>query len=300
MNSLELTAVVGTTSFASAIWVMVLGKRAAARERLRRRLGRLGEGSADLVRTVGDDRSFTDKFLAGSGLTWTTSQLLLRIAGAVLLGVLLGVAAGSVFLSMTTACAGIGAVWFLVNKARQRRLAQCDEQMPQALEIVGLALRAGHALPGALRLAAEECPSPLSEEIGRVVHEHSLGRPMNDVITRFATRLQGCAAVETFTVAVLVLQETGGNLIHVIERIVENARARASYNARLRALTAEGRQSAKLLSALPAIFAILTISVDPMYLETLRTRGGMTIAMIAVGMWIAGVLWTRRLVRPLA
>ncbi|MBT8494007.1 MAG: type II secretion system F family protein, partial [Deltaproteobacteria bacterium] len=203
-------------------------------------------------------------------------------------------------LTFTSTVGGIAGLYILLSRARARRLALCDEQMPQALEIVALALRAGHALPGALRLAAEECPAPLSTELHRVTRENSLGRPMTECIADLARRLTGCASVETFAVAVLVLQETGGNLITVLERIVDSARARSSYRARLRALTAEGRQSAKLLAALPLIFAGLTISVDPTYIDTLKTSGGTTIAMIAVGMWLAGVLWVRRIVRPLA
>jgi len=300
LRSLELVAVLGTTSLAGAVWLGVLGRKLAARDRLRRRLGRLGVASSALVREVGSDLSAMDRILAGTGLDWSPMQLFARIGLAIALGAILGAASGSFFVSFATVTAGVGTLFFVLSKARARRLAVCDEQMPQALEIVSLALRAGHALPGALQLAASECPVPLSEELHRVVHEHSLGRPMNEVIARFAARLHGCAAVETFAVAVLVLQETGGNLITVIERIVDNARARASYNARLRALTAEGRQSAKLLAALPGIFAVLTMAVDSTYLDTLRTSGGMTIAMVALGMWIAGVLWTRRLIRPLA
>ena len=117
--------------------------------------------------------------------------------------------------------------------ARARRLAQCDEQMPQALEIMALALRAGHALPGALHLASQETPAPLCHEL-RLAHEqHQLGRPIAEVLQAMGQRLPGCAAVETFVVAVAVLQETGGNLIQVIDRIVENARARAGYQAML-------------------------------------------------------------------
>jgi tight adherence protein B len=100
-------------------------------------------------------------------------------------------------------------------------------------------------------------------------------------------------------VAVLVLQETGGNLITVIDRIVENSRARASYQARLRALTAEGRQSAKLLALLPGAFALLMAVTAPEHMRLLVVdSGGRMIALIALGLWIVGILWTRRLVQP--
>jgi len=300
MTSLELIAVLGATSMSGAVLLTLHGRKASATARLRRRMGRLGDNSTGLVRESAEaGMPIMDRFLAGAGVEWTPGRLLARLAVVGALSVLLGAVMGSAMLSVAATMGGIAALWILVAKARARRLALCDEQMPQALEIVSLALRAGHALPSALRLAADESPAPLSDELHRVVRENSLGRPMNEVIAAFAHRLKGCAAVETFTVAVLVLTETGGNLITVIERIVESARARSNYNARLRALTAEGRQSAKLLAALPAIFAGLTISVDPNYLETLRTPGGATIAVVAFCMWMAGIVWTRRLVRPL-
>jgi len=241
-----------------------------------------------------------DKLLAGAGADWTPGRLLSWLVLAVIGGALMGVVMGSASMALATALGGVAVLWVLLAKARAKRLALCDEQMPQALEIVSLALKAGHALPSALRLAADETPSPISDELHQVVRENSLGRPMNEVIAGFAKRLKGCAAVETFAVAVLVLSETGGNLINVIERIVENSRARSSYNARLRALTSEGRQSAKLLAAMPAVFAGLVMWVDPTYTETLSTPTGMVIAAIAGGMWLCGIFWTRQLVRPLS
>jgi tight adherence protein B len=181
-----------------------------------------------------------------------------------------------------------------------RRIARCDAQMPQALDVIALALRAGHALPGALALAADEVAAPLGHELRRACDEHQLGRPLGEVIAGMAARLPGAPTVEAFVVADAVLQETGGNLIEVIERIAETARARAAYRARLRALTAEGRQSARLLAGLPGAFLVLALVSDPGYAGALLTdRGGRTILALAVGLWVIGVAWTRRLVRPL-
>jgi tight adherence protein B len=171
--------------------------------------------------------------------------------------------------------------------------------MPQALEIMALALRAGHALPGALALAAQEAPSPLAHELRRAHEEHQLGRPIAEVLSAMGERLPGCAAVETFVVAVNVLQETGGNMIQVIDRIVENARARSSYYTRLRALTAEGRQSARMLALLPLGFFALAFAGDRHYVGTLiHDGGGRMILFVAIALWVGGLLWTRSLVRP--
>src|SRR5262249_61361690 len=122
-----------------------------------------------------------------------------------------------------------------------KRLIKCDQQMPQALQLMVLALRAGHALPGALALAARESPPPLRDELRQAVEEHSLGSAIGTVIERLAGRLRECEAAQTFAVAILVLEQTGGNLISGIGRLIEKSRMRTPYQARPLALHARGR-----------------------------------------------------------
>ncbi len=286
----------------AAVGLLAVSRRTRARDSLRRRLGELqGEGGDSLVRTA--DQTEEDTFartLAESGLGWSIGMFLTRVALAGGIGLVLGLVVGSPLLALVLGLCGAAVLWIVVRAARARRLAQCDEQMPQALEIMALALRAGHALPSALRLAGEESPAPLCHELRRAADEHALGRSIVDVLAGLGRRLPGCDAVNTFVVAVAVLQETGGNLIGVIDRIVENARARASYQARLRALTAEGRQSAKLLGLLPGAFGVLAMMSDPSYGHMLlHDGGGQLIALLALGLWAMGLMWTRRLVRPM-
>jgi len=282
----------------AAVFLFWYGARLRAAAALRRRLGELCAVDDPLVRA--DDGALA-RLLGESGLGWTARMFAARAAVAALFGALAGAAVGSIVLAVALAAAAAAAVWLAVRRARARRLAQCDEQMPQALEIMGLALRAGHALPGALRLAADEVPAPLCHELRRAADEHALGRPVGAVIAGLARRLPGCAAVATFAVAVAVLEETGGNLVAVVERIVEAARARVAYQARLRALTAEGRQSARLLAFLPAAFALAAMITDPSYGRTLLgSPGGRVVLVVAVALWAVGLLWIRRLVRPVS
>ena len=299
-----LTQVVFIGVFASfsAIGLLVASRRIRATDALRRRLGELRAESDPLVRAAaGEETSSLDQLLDESGLGWTVGMFATRVALAALLGMLLGAVVGSGFLAVVLSLAGVVAMWIVVRAARSRRLALCDEQMPQALEIMALALRAGHALPKALALAADEAPAPIAHELRRASDEHGLGRPIGEVLEALGRRLPGCDAVNTFVVAVLVLQETGGNLISVIDRIVDNARARASYQARLRALTSEGRQSAKLLALLPGAFGVLAMASDKSYVDILiHDGGGRLIGLLALGLWVMGILWTRRLVRPLS
>lgn len=292
----------GVGAVFTAIGLLLYAGRARTAGALDRRLGQLASEGDGIFRAGDDDETAgMARVIAESGLGWTMGMFATRLALAATVGLLLGVALGSGLLAIVGALGGAVIVWAVVRGARARRMAQCDTQMPQALEIVALALRAGHALPSALELAANEAPAPLCHELRRAADEQALGRPIGEVLQAFGARLPGCEAVNTFVVAVLVLQETGGNLITVIDRIVENARARSSYRARLRALTAEGRQSAKLLGFLPGAFAVLAMVSDPNYADMLlRDPGGRMITLVAGGLWLVGILWTRRLVKPMS
>ncbi len=290
-------AVLAAVFAVALIWQ---SRRLARRNALRRRLGELKRQS-DPVLDAGDDSDDgLRQLLVESGLGWSLGQFVSRALLAAMLGLLIGAAAGSGLFGVMLALVGALGMLVFVRAARSKRLNKCDSQMPQALEIMALALRAGHALPSALALAAEETPAPLRHELKRADDEQAMGRPLPQVLESLGERLPGCEAVNTFVVAVLVLQETGGNLISVIDRIVENARARSSYLARLRALTSEGRSSAKLLACLPGAFAVLAAMTDPTYADfLLYDPAGHMVAGIAGGLWMLGILWTRRLVRAL-
>jgi len=286
----------------AAAGLLAYARRVRATDALRRRLGELAGETDSLVRT--GEQVDADSFaqvLAESGLGWTLGMFATRLVLAGGIGLVFGLLLGSPLLAVLFGGVGAAVLWVVVRAARARRLAQCDEQMPQALEIMALALRAGHALPSALALAGDESPAPLCHELRRASDEHALGRPIAEVLQGLGRRLPSCDAVNTFVVAVAVLQETGGNLIAVIDRIVENARARSSYQARLRALTAEGRQSAKLLALLPGAFGLLAVMSDPSYGNMLlHDGGGRLITLAALALWLLGILWTRRLVRPMS
>jgi len=285
----------------AAVILLWQSRRIIRRDSLRRRLGEL-RSEGDALWGADEDRhdGGLRLLLIESGLGWTFGQFVTRTGLAAFAGLLLGLILGSGFLGVVFAGCGGLAMLIVVRAARSQRLKRCDEQMPQALEIMSLALRAGHALPSALTLAADETPAPLCHELKRASDEQALGKPLGEVLESFGTRLPGCEAVNTFVVAVLVLQETGGNLTSVVGRIVGNARARSSYLARLRALTSEGRSSAKLLALLPGAFAVLAAASDPSYGDfLLHDPAGRVVALIAGGLWMAGILWTRRLVRAL-
>lgn len=275
---------------------MRLARRLRVQDQLRRRLG--ADERVSLLKA--DDREQSDlaRLLTESGLGWSMTVFVTRMVLATAVGIAFGAAIGGAMLGLILGGAGVVLFPILARQARRRRLTLCDTQMPQALEIVILALRAGHPLPKALAIAAAEAPQPIADELQRVVDEHDLGRPMGDVLLQMGRRLPDSESVHTFMTAVLVLEQTGGNLIAVVERIVENARARSQYHAKLRALTAEGRASAKMLAIMPPAFAALAAIIDPRYSSTLLgSSGGHIVLAMTVILWILGMVWTQRLVQ---
>jgi tight adherence protein B len=284
-------------AFAAAVFAAIMAAYSGARHRrdrlaeLRRRLGApIGEDAL-----YDEDPSRLGRVLSESGLPWTQRLLIQRSVVAAAAGVLVAAILGSIPLALLLGIGGAASQPLYVLSVRQVRLTRCDEQLPQALQLMVLALRAGHALPGALALAAREAPSPLGDELRRAVDEHGLGRPMGEVVTRLAIRLPESSTMQTFAVAVLVLEQTGGNLIEVVERIVENARARTQYQAKLRALTTQGRWSAWILCGMPIAFGVLASLLDPNFARALF--GSPAILFLFFGLWIPGIAWTVRLVR---
>jgi tight adherence protein B len=209
-------------------------------------------------------------------------------------GSLVGIVIGESFHAVLFCGGGLMVFPLWVLAKRSERLTRCDEQLPQALQIMILALRAGHALPGALALGAREAPKPIRDELRRAVDEHGLGRPLGQVIANLATRLPTSDTAQTFAVAVLVLEQTGGNLIQVLDRLVENARARTQYRAKLKALTTQGRWSAWILCGMPFGFGAVASIVDPGYLPSLMEHKMLFVLFFAL--WVPGVMWTVRMV----
>lgn len=294
-TQIAIATFLGLLAMGGAVAFYRASRRLQIQDHLRKRLG--DERGASLLK-VDEELSMFARLLTESGLGWTMSIFLTRMVLATVAGIGLGFAMGGIALALLFGGIGVAVFPLLARQARDKRLHLCDQQMPQALEIVTLALRAGHPLPKALHIAAAEAPLPIADELQRACDENDLGRPIGDVLVNLGQRLPDSESVHTFMTAVLVLQQTGGNLISVIERIVENARARSQYRAKLRALTAEGRASAKMLAALPPAFALLAAIVDPNYGESLLTTSqGHVVLLITVVLWLLGVAWTLRLVK---
>ncbi len=209
--------------------------------------------------------------------------------------ILLGELGGSLIFGMM----GMSIPYMLLNKKRSNRMNRIEEQLPEALEVMTISLRAGHSLEQTIRLTATELDDPIGVEFRQVSEEVGLGRPLDEALVAMTSRLKECRTVRTFVVSVLVLHQTGGNLIEVLEGIIETMRMQGRYERKLRAMTAEGRSSARMLGFLPPVFVTLAFAANSSYVSILfYETGGQIILTVSVTLYIIGTVWTRRLVNP--
>ena len=193
-----------------------------------------------------------------SVMLWLGSFFLLRsgnMAGLVLNAM--------VALPASVLICGLG-FWVWLNRKRSKRLKQLEEQMPLALDVINRALRAGHPVVSAVRLAGEEMGDPIGSEFGLIVDETTYGYEFREALGNFARRT-GSPDAHFFAVSIGVQAETGGNLAEILEGLATVIRGRTMLGKRVKALSSEGRASALLLSALPAFLIAFMLLTQPTY-----------------------------------
>lgn len=159
---------------------------------------------------------------------------------------------------------------WLLNK-RRVRLKLFAEQLPDALELVGRALRAGHSLGAGMHVVGEEMPSPVADEFGRVYEEQNLGISLEDAMRNMCERVPNLD-LRFFVTSVAIQRQTGGDLAEILDKIGYVVRERYRILGQVKALTAEGRLSGVVLIALPIFLFILMLHTKPDYISLLWTH----------------------------
>lgn len=155
-------------------------------------------------------------------------------------------------------------------RKRKKRMEKFERQLPEALELISRALKAGHAFTGGLRMVAEEFGDPVGAEFGKTVDEINFGMAAPDALTNLTQRVD-CDDLKFFVVSVIVQRETGGNLSEILENLGRLIRERFKFQGRVRILSAEGRMSAMVLVAMPFILVGTLSIINPDYMEVLFT-----------------------------
>jgi tight adherence protein B len=239
-----------------------------------------------------------ERLLEQAGSTMTVARFFL-ISGAIflVLAAAMGLTAIPRPAGMTAGLAAGAMPLILLLRRRTRRLATMEQQLPEALELMSRALRAGHALPTAIKIVADEMPEPLAGQF-RIVHDEvTYGIPMQEALKNLAGRIPG-SDVGYFVVATLIQREVGGNLTELLEVIARIIRERLKLAAQVRVFSAEGRLSAWILCLLPFLLGGVLYLVNPTFMEPLwKDDAGIRMLGTVAALMAAGVLWMRSIIR---
>jgi tight adherence protein B len=178
----------------------------------------------------------------------------------------------------------------VVSYLRQKRLQQFEEKFPEALDLLGRAVRAGHAFTTGLEMIARESPDPIASEFRTTFEEQNFGLPLRDALLNMTERIPSID-VRFFVTALLIQKETGGNLAEILDGLARVIRDRFRIYREVRVRTAQGRLTAGILIALPVFMMIVLMILNPTYMRVLfQDPKGSVILAVAGIMQVIGSL----------
>ncbi|MDT3680005.1 MAG: type II secretion system F family protein [Burkholderiaceae bacterium] len=184
-----------------------------------------------------------------------------------------------------------------VLRMRSKRLHKFDEQLPEALDLMSRALRAGHAFPSAMQMVGTEAADPIASEFQITFEEINYGVSTSDAMLNLATRVPSID-LRYFVIAVLLQRETGGNLSEMLDNLATLIRERFKLLGKIRVLSAEGKLSAYILIGLPFVTAGAILLVNPDFMKVLWTDPvGLKLVFGALTMMVLGAFWMSRIVK---
>lgn len=222
------------------------------------------------------------------------------IIASVALG-LIGFLIGLRFLPQVIAAIMLGLVlmlvpYLLLKLAEKNYYSKFNEQLPEALDLLGRAIRSGHALTSGLEMVSKELSEPICSEFAATIDEINLGLTFKEAMENLCERVP-IQDLRFFAIAVMVQKETGGNIAEILDNISRLIRERVQFQRQVKALTAEGRYSAIILIALPIVMFIYIYFTNYEYLSLLWTEElGHYMLFGAVVMQIIGSYMIKRIV----
>lgn len=309
----------GAALLACLVCAALVGVAAMAlltpRRSLRRRIGRfVATAPAEKTKSwTGTllERAFADDKRGTQGSTWRTNLAqeveLARIGltmgqitaltalGTALVGWVLVTATESPVGALLALSVPLGVrIAIRIRVDRERRAF--DEQLPDNLQVVASAMRAGHTFVGALGIVSQDAPEPSRRELRRVLADEQLGIPLVDALNGVTARMKSRDFEHVALIAALQ-RETGGNTAEVIDSVTETIRERLDLRRLVRTLTAQGRLSGWVVSALPVVLLLAVSVINPHYIYPLFHRTGGLIGLgFAAVMLVSGFLIIRRIV----
>jgi len=239
------------------------------------------------------------KFIEQSGVNITVANFLMMT---------IGIGVGASFLSFMVipgklalsaplvggmlAMLPYGFIWF----KRSRRLKKFANQLPQALDLMSQAMRAGQSLPAGIQLVGQQVDDPLGPEFHTAYEQQNLGSTIVDSLEQMCDRIPDLD-LRFFATAVMLQRQTGGDLAEILDKIGRLVRERMQIKGMIQALTGEGRISGSVLLAMPPILFLVMLKLNYKYIMKLFEEPmGHQMLAGAIVMQIVGALWIKKII----
>ena len=198
--------------------------------------------------------------------------------------------------AIIAAAAGALIPYLYAKRRVSKRLGKFEEQLPDAIDLVGRAIRAGHPLSAGFKMVAEEARDPVAEEFRRVFEEQRFGLNFDETMFGLADRVP-LVDTRILVTAVLVQREVGGNLAEILDNLSYVIRERFKIRRQLRVITAQGRLSGYILACLPIAVGLAVFFLNRSYIMELFTNdAGKFMMVAAIFFQVCGFLWIRKIV----
>ncbi|WP_245478663.1 MULTISPECIES: type II secretion system F family protein [unclassified Mesorhizobium] len=207
------------------------------------------------------NRLYTQSGITGNPLTFAATFLLVGLAMALLLVLFNFSALASLLIFLVV---GLVLPLLVLRRARNKRIQKFAKQLPDALDMIVRSLRAGHPASVAIGLVAREMPDPLGTEFGIVSDEITFGLSIEQAVRKLSQRV-GFEGLQLLSVSLSIQAKTGGNLTEILSNLSSVLRERQKLRMKIRALSAEGRVSAWIISLFPLVMFLILQLLAPSY-----------------------------------
>ncbi len=276
----------GTILLVVATYRLINRRRLAEAEVVQDRLAPLAPVSAGPVRILKDTRAselgFLNRLLSGKPITARIARALERAGSSQTVGMLLltcavsgglGWLVGSRFdaaAGFLLAVAGVAALFLVLRYKQAKRVTAFQAQLPEAIDMVVNAMKAGYSLQAAMKFVGDEVAAPLGPEFARFYDEQRLGVDVRVALGDLQTRIDSLD-LRMFVTSLVLQRETGGNLAEILTNLSTLMRERVAVRGHIETLTAEPKLSALVLALLPVVLFLGFSILNPDYMSALRT-----------------------------
>jgi tight adherence protein B len=247
------------------------------------------QAGAGLLGRLLTGRSYTESLaeeLRGAGLSLSPASFVQIWFVSIASGIAIGALVGGAILSGGLGMVGAVAPFVWMKRRQRKRLGAFQAQLPDAIDMLVSAMKAGYSFQAAMNFIGEETAGPLGPEFARFYDEQRLGLDARSALLSLQARVDSMD-LRMFVTAVLVQRESGGNLGEVLANISDIMRERFALQGELDTLTAESRLSARILAALPVLVFLGMLVVNPSFVNPMLQRPAGQLMLVLAGVSVA-------------